>query len=225
MDSKTLKFSYPEHQENVLKLFYNLYEKNKLVDVTLACLEGSIKTHKIILSTCSPFFQKVLEENPCKHPVLILRGTSLKDLKIILDFIYTGSLQIHENKVESISRIAEELNITALKECLDTKYAKDKKRIKRSSETVYDNSSKIKKVEEVISDDSTPLHGRDTRFKGKKRVEVHHDRIWFPKATVPAKSKTNVAKNNLDQNESTKTKGKNSNIYFSRFVLFKLYRC
>lgn len=232
MDSKTLNISWPEHQKNVLGLFNQLYQTSKLVDVTLTCLEGSIKAHKIILSTCSPFFQRIIEENPCKHPIIILRGSTFKDIKRILDFMYTGSIRAKENEIQSLLQTAEDLDITGLKHCIATRFntiiSIDKKRNKRCSDTFLNESipKKINKASQesvtlINKDNSTiqninasaeskaPTHGRETRFKGKKRVEVHHDRVRLPKMSIcKSKSTTITAKNNLERNIYSKIKGK-----------------
>lgn len=232
MDNKALNISWPEHQKNVLGFFHNLYENSKLVDVTLTCLEGSIRAHKTILSTCSPFFQRIIEENPCKHPVLILRGTTLKEMKRILDFMYTGIIRAQESEIHSILKTAEELDITGLKNCLDSRYntvlLKDKRKNKRSSDTYFNDPTpkKISKLPQLSNSESNkidvwennttqnnvsasveenaPSHGRETRFKGKKRVEVHHDRIRIPKPSTMTKSKSLTIKNNTDHNDVTK---------------------
>ena len=43
-----------------------------------------LQGHKVILSACSPYFKKILRDNPCRHPVLILNDMDL-EVKYILD--------------------------------------------------------------------------------------------------------------------------------------------
>ena len=70
------------------------------------------KAHKMILCACSPYFKNLLEQNPAKHPIIILKvldhfhrfrcvlaGNSiiLKDvpfshLTAILEFMYAGEV-------------------------------------------------------------------------------------------------------------------------------------
>ena len=33
----------------------------------------NFQAHKMILSACSPYFKALLEENPAKHPIIILK--------------------------------------------------------------------------------------------------------------------------------------------------------
>lgn len=223
--NKAFDLNWSDHIQNMSGLFHNLYENNKLVDVTLSCLEGSLRAHKMILSICSPFFQRILEENPCKHPVLILQKTSLRDLKQLLDFMYTGKISVPENELSSLIQTADDLDVKGLRECIEgiSTLPNDRKRpLKRTSESnsvgsakkmIIKRSSKqepVSKPEEHWEttngqENSTPVedevapHGRDTRFKGKKRVEVHHSSIYGSRISKPKIPK------NTTQIETTET--------------------
>lgn len=56
-------------QDNLTTGFQNLYNKNQMCDVTLACSGKLLKCHKLVLSICSPYFQEIFITNPCKHPI------------------------------------------------------------------------------------------------------------------------------------------------------------
>ena len=46
-----------------------------------------LQGHKVILSACSPYFKKILRDNPCRHPVLILNDMDLEvDMRILPNF-------------------------------------------------------------------------------------------------------------------------------------------
>lgn len=64
------------------------------------------------MSACSPYFQRVLLDNPCKHPVLILPvGVGHADLRAIVEFIYRGETYVTRDQLSSIVRVAELLKI------------------------------------------------------------------------------------------------------------------
>lgn len=212
-NNKALDFNWSEHVQNMSGLFHNLYANNKLVDVTLSCREGSIRAHKMILSICSPFFQRILEENPCKHPVLILQKTSLSDLQRLLDFMYTGKLSVQEGQLSTLMQTADELDVTSLRACIEQSQYK-KKSGKRNIDT---HANVVAKKMNVNGQENAPPpkpenevapHGRDTRFKGKKRVEVHHDAIYkeikIPKSsTKSSKSSKSAAHHEADTTSGT----------------------
>lgn len=56
--------------------------------VTLACDGQTCKAHKMVLSACSPYFKTLLEENPSKHPIIILKDVSFNHLQAILEFMW-----------------------------------------------------------------------------------------------------------------------------------------
>jgi hypothetical protein len=42
----------------------------------------------MVLSACSPYFKTLLEENPSKHPIIILKDVSFNHLQAILEFMW-----------------------------------------------------------------------------------------------------------------------------------------
>ena len=54
MKSYHLKWS--SHLANMGLVFSTLYQSEGLSDVTLACDDGKVRAHKLLLSTCSDFF-------------------------------------------------------------------------------------------------------------------------------------------------------------------------
>lgn len=55
----------------------------------------------MVLSACSSYFQKLLLENPCKHPTIILPGDIIfTDLKTIIDFVYRGEIDVTESELQ-----------------------------------------------------------------------------------------------------------------------------
>ena len=48
----------------------------------------------MILSACSPYFKTLLEENPAKHPIIILKDVPFQHLTAILEFMYAGEVNV-----------------------------------------------------------------------------------------------------------------------------------
>jgi len=69
----------------------------------------------VVLSACSPYFQKLLLDNPCKHPVIILpQEVSFLDLQFIIEFVYRGEVDVSQDELQSLLRTAEQLKIKGL---------------------------------------------------------------------------------------------------------------
>ncbi|GAB6019596.1 hypothetical protein CHUAL_001162 [Chamberlinius hualienensis] len=104
------------HQSNMLTVFDNLFQNEALVDVTLACEGLSLKAHKMVLSACSPFFQSLFIDNPCKHPIVILKDVRYSDLKALVDFMYKGEVNVSQDQLNRLLKTAETLKVRGLAE-------------------------------------------------------------------------------------------------------------
>ncbi|XP_020293697.1 protein tramtrack, alpha isoform isoform X2 [Pseudomyrmex gracilis] len=104
------------HQPNFISVFSNLLNNETLVDVTLAAEGRQIQAHKVVLSACSTYFQSLFTVNPCQHPIVILKDIKYSDLKIMVDFMYYGEVNISQDQLPSIIKTAESLKIKGLAE-------------------------------------------------------------------------------------------------------------
>ncbi|EFN74140.1 Protein bric-a-brac 2 [Camponotus floridanus] len=104
------------HQPNFISVFSNLLNNETLVDVTLAAEGRQIQAHKVVLSACSTYFQSLFTVNPCQHPIVILKDIKFSDLKIMVDFMYYGEVNISQDQLPSIIKTAESLKIKGLAE-------------------------------------------------------------------------------------------------------------
>ncbi|KAJ8923025.1 hypothetical protein NQ315_001573 [Exocentrus adspersus] len=95
------------HQNHILAAFESLLQAEALVDVTLVCSGLNVKAHKVVLSACSPYFQKIFSENPCKHPVIVLNSFQGWEVQAIVDFMYKGEIQVVQEQLQSLIKAAE----------------------------------------------------------------------------------------------------------------------
>ncbi|XP_017127861.1 protein bric-a-brac 1 isoform X2 [Drosophila elegans] len=102
------------YQTNLTTIFDQLLQNECFVDVTLACDGRSMKAHKMVLSACSPYFQTLLAETPCQHPIVIMRDVNWSDLKAIVEFMYRGEINVSQDQIGPLLRIAEMLKVRGL---------------------------------------------------------------------------------------------------------------
>ncbi|KAK3882165.1 hypothetical protein Pcinc_013439 [Petrolisthes cinctipes] len=93
---------------------HSLHEGGDFVDVTLAADGTQMKAHKLILSACSPYFRDILKNNPCPHPVIILREVSIEDLEAMLAFMYEGQVNVSQTRLHTFMKLAEALQVRGL---------------------------------------------------------------------------------------------------------------
>lgn len=104
------------HQPNFISVFSSLLNNETLVDVTLAAEGRHLQAHKVVLSACSTYFQSLFTVNPCQHPIVILKDVKFSDLKIMVDFMYYGEVNVSQDQLPSIIKTAESLKIKGLAE-------------------------------------------------------------------------------------------------------------
>ena len=114
----TFCLKWNNFQENIKTSFAELRGDKDLVDVTLACEDGQLEAHKVILSSGSPFFRKLLGKmnNKQMHPFLFMRGLKTWQLTTMVDFIYLGEVNIHQDDLDGFLLLAQELELEGLTE-------------------------------------------------------------------------------------------------------------
>ena len=110
-----LCLKWNDFEGNVISSFGELRGDQDFTDVTLACEDLQIEAHKLILSTCSPFFRALLKKtNKQQHPLVYMRGLKARELEAVLDFIYQGETNIFQEDLDGFLLIAEELQLKGL---------------------------------------------------------------------------------------------------------------
>ena len=104
-----------DFQENVNAAFVDLAKDTDFTDVTLACQDGhQVEAHKVILATSSPFFKNLLKKNKHAHPLIYMRNIKSEDLLSIVDFLYYGETNIHQENLNTFLNIANEIGLKGL---------------------------------------------------------------------------------------------------------------
>ena len=95
--SEKLCLQWNDFEQNVKSAFGKLRDDKEFTNVTLVCEDGQqVETHKIILASSSPFFEKLLQKTKHPHPLIYLKGFQSKDFASILDFLYFGEAKVYQ---------------------------------------------------------------------------------------------------------------------------------
>ena len=117
METDLMNLTWSEFQNSTTRTFKNLHGNENFSDVTLAFAGGKqLKAHRIILSSCSPFFKDILTKNPHKHPLLYLKGVDIKDMEYLMSFVYSGEVEIPNEGLTTFLDAANELQIEGLQQ-------------------------------------------------------------------------------------------------------------
>jgi len=111
-----LCLQWTNYQTSVSAVFQNLRETEQFTDVTISTMEGnSMRAHRVVLCAASSYFRDILSSTNCwQHPVLILKDLPYSDLVALLEFIYTGSVSIPPDNLQSLLQTAKFLSISGL---------------------------------------------------------------------------------------------------------------
>jgi len=105
---------WSEHNNQLINVFHELCQNEEFTDVTLATADHQFKAHKLVLSACSPYFRTLLMANPCKHPVVFLKDVSDEHMRLLLEYMYRGSISVRQPDLTEILRTASSLKIRGL---------------------------------------------------------------------------------------------------------------
>lgn len=94
---------------------FQLLAGQQFVDVTLACDGHQVHAHRLVLAACSSYFESLLSENPCKHPIIILpKDIKLWEVQALIDFCYKGQVNVSQAGLPQLLKCAETLQIRGL---------------------------------------------------------------------------------------------------------------
>ena len=93
-DQQQFCLRWNDFQTNMVASFKHLRDEKSFCDVTIATEGQHTKAHKMILCACSPYFKNLLEQNPAKHPIIILKDVPFQHLTAILEFMYAGEVNV-----------------------------------------------------------------------------------------------------------------------------------
>ena len=112
-DKFALKWN--DFHSNVAKSFQNLRKEEDFYDVTLVSDDQKqVSAHKVVLSSCSEYFKNILKQNKHSQPLLCLEGINSNELNNILDYIYYGSVNIHQEDLDRFLFISQRLKLEGL---------------------------------------------------------------------------------------------------------------
>ena len=117
MQSQKFSLKWDSFQTNTSQTFASLRSDEHFCDVTLVGDDHcQVLAHKVILSAGSAYFKEVLKNNKHPYPLLLLQGITTVELTGILDFIYNGELQLHQDHLERFLGHALRLGLQGVKE-------------------------------------------------------------------------------------------------------------
>ncbi|KAK7068997.1 hypothetical protein SK128_006854 [Halocaridina rubra] len=114
MDDEILELMWSNHSSIFKNLLNEHRLKEKYTDVTIGCEGKLYSVHKLVLATCSKYFEDVFEHTEGKHPVLLLHDVKRQELEALLCYMYAGSATVTQQNLARFVKVAEALQIKGL---------------------------------------------------------------------------------------------------------------
>lgn len=165
------------------------------IAVTPAC-------NDVISSLLFFIFQNVFNEHFDKHPVILLKDVSFKELKCMIDYMYCGEVNISECELPSFLRTAQSLKIKGLAEDLsDYDSSSDNEHVEPSNPFSLESNRKTE-TNLDIHDDEPPMKKSSSSLISADANNSLASRKRKTTDSVPVVGKSN-ANNNLSKTDVT----------------------
>ena len=107
------------HPTRVLKIMNDhRRECSKLCDVELVVGDAKISAHRSVLAACSPYFYAMFngELIESKQRAVHLKDVQKEVLDLLINFAYTGNLDVSVENVQSVLSLASQINFPEVRE-------------------------------------------------------------------------------------------------------------
>lgn len=175
------------HRSNLLTVFDELLQNEAFTDVTLVCEGGGpIKCHRMVLAACSPYFQNLFTDLPCKHPVVVLKDVKYIEIKAILEYMYRGEVNVAQDQLAALLKVAEALKVKGLVE-ENRSNRSPKEEPMEHSPSISTSSSVMQNIVHSSSN-SSPPHSTNSMYKTPYHMfnnKPQDSRLNLPMWAVP----------------------------------------
>ena len=103
------------HHVETFRSFETLRHREMFVDVTLSCNDQFLKAHKLVLCAGSGYFERILNRDASGSPLIHFYGIDMHLLKLLVEFMYNGEVEVPSLDLEKFIEVAEHLEVKGLK--------------------------------------------------------------------------------------------------------------
>jgi len=112
--SGLLTLHYGKHHTTLIDEIRTWFDGECFADVALVC-EGkeTLRAHRLILASSSPLIKHVLQETPTAESPIVIQfpGVRAAEMRVLLDFLYTGQAYVQACDVGSLRELIQLLQI------------------------------------------------------------------------------------------------------------------
>ncbi|KAL5287256.1 hypothetical protein ACFFRR_008274 [Megaselia abdita] len=121
-EGQTFCLKWNNHKSNLVEILDTLIKLESYVDVTIVVDENvQFKAHRVVLAASSPYFQSILQDVPMDHCSILFPGVQEFEMRALLEYMYTGEVNVTQSQIPKIMRIASQLEVKGLFDMADLK--------------------------------------------------------------------------------------------------------
>lgn len=129
-EDQTYCLRWNNHKTNLVEILDGLFQKKDYVDCTLQVDDTAFPVHRVVLAANSSYFQNMLQNAPMDNNTYILfPGVRGREMRILLDYMYTGEVNVTQRDILRIIQIAEQLEIKGLTDMSEIKDKFDRNKV------------------------------------------------------------------------------------------------
>ena len=153
--NEKLSLQWNDFRINITSAFKDLRLDHDFTDVTLACEDGQVDVHKLVLISSSPFFKNLLKRNKHNHPLIYMKGIRFEDLSTLMDLIYQGEANVDRANLDNFLALGRELQMKGLQENVIAEM------VERQNESIWITKQETESVKTEIFRENTYHHQND----------------------------------------------------------------
>ncbi|XP_013134639.1 PREDICTED: longitudinals lacking protein, isoforms H/M/V-like [Papilio polytes] len=112
---QTFCLKWNHHKTNLVEILEALIKVETYVDCTLVVDDQvTFKAHRVVLAANSPYFQSILADVPMDHCSILFPGVKDFEMRALLEYMYTGEVNVTQAHIPRIMKVAEELEVKGL---------------------------------------------------------------------------------------------------------------
>lgn len=112
---QTFCLKWNHHKTNLVEILEALIKVETYVDCTLVVDDQvTFKAHRVVLAANSPYFQSILADVPMDHCSILFPGVKDFEMRALLEYMYTGEVNVTQAHIPRIMKVAEQLEVKGL---------------------------------------------------------------------------------------------------------------
>ncbi|KAJ2950655.1 hypothetical protein O0L34_g8912 [Tuta absoluta] len=112
---QTFCLKWNHHKTNLVEILDALIKVETYVDCTLVVDDQvAFKAHRVVLAANSPYFQSILADVPMDHCSILFPGVKDFEMRALLEYMYTGEVNVTQAHIPRIMKVAEQLEVKGL---------------------------------------------------------------------------------------------------------------